>query len=440
MQKIWRLLLFVCLCAGFSAAQGSLRSLTILHVNDLHARLEPDADHQGGFAYLATAIRREETGCRACLLLNAGDLVQGTPVSTIFRGLPLYKIGNLFGFDVSTLGNHEFDYGWEMVPRFVAAARFPVVSANVADASGRLIAGRAYTILAVNGIRVAVIGLVMQDLAGFETPDRMGPWRALPVVETLQRYVAEVGQRADLIVALAHISDPEAEEILRRVPEVAVVVSGHNHKGLTDAQVIDRRVHVRVEGYGRELGRLDLRVDLARHQLDSWNWRRIPVDAAKLAPAQDVASLVAHWEDRVARRVDVPIGEATREIAGPELRALLERAMAEEVGADFGFLNAGGIRDKLPRGTLLARHIWNIMPFDNRVMIGRFCGAQLPEVVTRGRQVDPRHTYTLAVTDFTVANQAGKGQLGTRGLEFPRAGPLLRDALIDWIRQKRVLP
>ena len=78
---------------------AEIRSLTILHTNDLHARLTPLDNHHGGFAYLAAAIRRERANCTDCILLNAGDLVQGTPVSTIFHGLPVYEIANLFGFD-----------------------------------------------------------------------------------------------------------------------------------------------------------------------------------------------------------------------------------------------------------------------------------------------------------------------------------------------------
>src|SRR5262249_11789426 len=96
----------------FLAASGwaEIRTLTLLHTNDLHARLSPLDNGNGGFAYLASTLKEERAGCKDCILLNAGDLVQGTPVSTIFHGLPVYEIGNLLGFDAATLGNHEFDY------------------------------------------------------------------------------------------------------------------------------------------------------------------------------------------------------------------------------------------------------------------------------------------------------------------------------------------
>src|ERR1017187_8472234 len=98
---------------------GEIRSLTILHVNDLHARISPLENHNGGFAYLATAIQKERAGCNDCILLSAGDLVQGSPVSTIFHGLPVFEIANLLGFDAATLGNHEFDYGWMQARQFI---------------------------------------------------------------------------------------------------------------------------------------------------------------------------------------------------------------------------------------------------------------------------------------------------------------------------------
>jgi 5'-nucleotidase / UDP-sugar diphosphatase len=427
------------LAAAGLCAQDAVRSLTILHTNDLHAHLLPDQQGLGGFAALAAVVRRERAGCRACLWLNAGDLVQGTPVSTIFHGLPIYEISNLLGFDAATLGNHDFDYGWQQVQRFMRAARYPVVACNVVDQDGHLLAAAPYVVLPVNGIRVGIIGAVMGDLSQYDTPDKFGPWHALPVVPAVRKYADALRGRADLIVVLGHLEDAEEAQILREVPEVAVVVSGHDHHGLTAPDVFDGRLNVRVNSYGREIGRLDLQVNVPEHRVVSWKWRRIPVEARAITPAPDVAALVAQWEDKVSQIVDVPVGESRRQIAGPELKRLIERAMKQETGADFAFMNQGGVRDILPKGRLLARQIWNIMPFDNIVEVGRFPGSQIPPVVLDGRTVDPHRQYTLAVTDFTAANEDGPGELHTAGLLFPRKGPLLRDLLIDWVRKQKVI-
>ena len=117
---------------------AEVRTLTILHTNDLHSRLSPLANHHGGFAYLASVIRQQREGCTDCIVLNAGDLAQGTPVSTIYKGAPVFEIANLLGFDAFALGNHDFDYGWQQTRRFIGMSKYPMISSNIVDAQNRL--------------------------------------------------------------------------------------------------------------------------------------------------------------------------------------------------------------------------------------------------------------------------------------------------------------
>jgi 5'-nucleotidase / UDP-sugar diphosphatase len=145
-SRLVALALLLCSCGT-----AEVRSLTILHTNDLHARISPLDNHNGGFAYLATAVQRERANCKDCIFLNAGDLVQGSPVSTIFHGMPVYEIGNLLGFDVATFGNHEFDYGWPQARKFQQTAKYPMVACNIVNGRGQLFADKPYTILTVNG-------------------------------------------------------------------------------------------------------------------------------------------------------------------------------------------------------------------------------------------------------------------------------------------------
>jgi len=418
---------------------AEIRSLTILHTNDLHARLTPLENQQGGFAYVATAIEREREHCTDCILLNAGDLVQGTPVSTIYHGLPVFEIANLFHFDAATLGNHEFDYGWPQVRKFMQVANYPVVSANMVGADGKLFTAQPYVILKVNGLRVAVIGAMTDDLINLTTPESMGEWHAAPVFAAVRKYAAEVRDRSDLIVLLAHITGEEETRFLNDAPEIPVLVTGHLHTGLKHAVTRDGRILVRVKSYGEELGRLELKVDTEKKAPVSWTWKLIPVDAKTLPPDAEIAAQVEHWENAVKERVDQPLALAKRSFTRPQVRDLMERAMRDQTGADFAFVNLGGVRDTLPAGQLLVRNIWNIMPFDNQVVFGKFKGRDLPLVVVGERHVEPDREYTLAVTDFTAANQGAKEQLQSKGLVFPGNGGLLRDLLVDWFRKKKVI-
>ncbi len=420
------------------SAPAAIRTLTILHTNDLHAHLTPLEDGRGGFAYLAAAIRRERDHCAGCILLNAGDLVQGTPVSTIFHGAPVYEIANLLGFDAATLGNHEFDYGWAEARKFIGIAKFPVVSCDIVDEENRLFA-RPYVILNVNKLRVAIVGAETDDLHNLTTPKQRGPWRTLPIVETVRRYAAELRDKSDLIVLLAHITGEEETQLLDSEPDVGVIVSGHIHKGLDREISRHGRVLARVKGYGQELGRLDLKIDTEKKAPVAWTWTRIPIDSTKIAPAPDVARVVARWESEVSARVDKPLAISERQFDQRELKRLIERAMREETGADFAFLNLGGVRDVLPKGPLLVRNIWNIMPFDNDVVVGTFKGRDLPAAVVDGAKIDAARNYTLAVSDFTAANQGTRENLGTSGLMFPRNDGLLRNLILDWFRKQKVI-
>jgi 2',3'-cyclic-nucleotide 2'-phosphodiesterase (5'-nucleotidase family) len=434
-----RFLLGLCILATALAAAGSEpRPLTILHFNDLHAQLTPRPDGGGGVAHLATAIRKEKAGCNWCLVLSAGDFVQGSPVSTMFRGVPIIEIANLLGIDTAIPGNHEYDYGWEKVEEYRMAARFPFLAANLRNTLGGA-AMPPYQFFRVGDLRVAVIGAMTGDFVSLQTPDRIDGMKTSPPVATVRRYLGEILGGADLIVLLAHFTPEEEDQALRELPEVPVIVSGHVHGGLEAPKRLDNRILVRAKSNALELGRLDLKVDAAAKRLVSSEWKRIPVGKTTVPAAADVEAAVARWEAKVAEAMDVPIAENRRAWTRPELKALIERAIAESTGSDLGFCNRGGIRADLPVGTILVRHIWNMYPFDSRVVKGRFRGSQLPASVTAGRQIDPDRIYTLVTNEYTAANQSRPSELNATGMEFPEFGAVQRDLLVEWFKKQKVL-
>ncbi len=439
-----RRLTFAFLAGAFvcSHAAAEIRTLTILHTNDLHARMMPLENKRGGFAYLASVIRRERTGCTDCILINAGDVAQGTPVSTIFHGLPIFEVANLLGIDVGTLGNHDFDYGWMQTRKFMETAKYPIVSANVVSKTAQgeqLFAAKPYVILKVNGLRVAVIGAMTDSLDSLTTPPLLQQWHTVPVLETARRYARELKPQSDLIVLLGHITTQEELKFLAEATEIPVMVTGHAHNGLPQALTQDGRVLVRVRGYAEELGRLELKVDTEKKSVASYTWKHIPVDSTTIAPDPAVASAVKRWEDEVSARVDQPLAVSARAFDKRGVKELIEQAMRTQTGSDFAFMNLGGVRDVVPKGQLMVRNIWDIMPFDNRVLVGTFKGRDLPAVVLGTRKVEPDREYTLAVTDFTASNQGSQENLRTTGLKFPNDVGLLRDVLVDWFRKKKVI-
>jgi 2',3'-cyclic-nucleotide 2'-phosphodiesterase (5'-nucleotidase family) len=424
--------------------QSTVHEFTILHINDFHDRLLPDPDGIGGASHLATVLKRERAAAHASITLSAGDLVEGTPVSTAFEGVPDYEIANNLGIDVNCLGNHEFDYGWMKIREFMRIASFPTVSANTVDASGNRLVNPPYVVRDVGGMRVAVVGALLEGLLNNTTSDRVGPYGAAPIVETLRPIVARAKEQADMVVVLGHIEKAEGESILHNLPDVSVVVIGHDHRPWNEPVEIDGKFVIHAGGYGRQVGRMVLRYDTATHRIVSHEWTGIPVDDREYPADPTVEAQVEKWEAKVAALVDIPIGRATREIPRPEVKTLMERAMLDRFPADFAFTNRGGVRDVLHKGELLARHVGNVMPFANAVVTLEIPGDQLAAlkdpsggtdpVVTA--PLDPKRVYRLDTTDFVAQSWADKGEA------FPRhdQGVLLRDVLIDWIKQKKTIP
>jgi 2',3'-cyclic-nucleotide 2'-phosphodiesterase (5'-nucleotidase family) len=436
---VTRRFLVALILSGVLCAADHLKPLTIIHTNDLHARLTPMADGRSGFAHLATAIRKEKEGCAHCIVLNCGDLVQGTPVSSLYKGIPVFEIANYLGFDAATLGNHEFDYGHSFVRDYLRIARYPIVSANIVDGDGKLFLVKPYTILTAGGLRVAVVGAMTTELYRLQIPSVLGNIRATPVSEAVKRYLPEVRAKSDVVILLGHLSPEDEEDVRLNLQEVQVLIGGHIHAGLKELAHFGQQWQARVQANGVELGRLDLQVDPARKRVVSASWKRIPVDSRTFPADPVVAKLVAEWEGKVTAMMDVPIGEAKRTLQKADLKRMIERALCEQMGADLAFMGYGGIRDILPQGTILVRHIWNIFPFDNVVVMGKFRGSRLPPTVTQGKQIDPQKEYTLATNEFAAANQSSPRELNTSGLEFPITGPLQRDLLIEWVKKVKVI-
>jgi 2',3'-cyclic-nucleotide 2'-phosphodiesterase (5'-nucleotidase family) len=323
--------------------------------------------------------------------------------------------------------------------KFLEISKYPIVSANVVDGEGQFFTAKPYVILNVNGLRVAVIGAMTDDLKTLTIPAALGQWRTTGVVETARKYAAELKGKSDLIILLGHVTPREELKFLSDATEIPVLVTGHAHNGILQPLMQDGRMLVRVKGYAEELGRLELKVDTEKKAPVGYTWKHIQIDSTRTQPDAEVAAAVKHWEDEVSARVDQPLAVSSRALDKREVKSLIEQAMRTQTGADFAFMNLGGVRDSVPKGQLLVRNIWNIMPFDNRVVVGKFKGRDLPAVVLGGRQVEPNRYYTLAVTDFTAANQATAENLRTTGLPFPRDAGLLRDVLLDWFRKKRTI-
>jgi 2',3'-cyclic-nucleotide 2'-phosphodiesterase (5'-nucleotidase family) len=153
----------------------------------------------------------------------------------------------------------------------------------------------------VNGLRVAVIGAMTDELKTLTIPAAMQQWHTVPSLATARKYAAELKAQSDLIILLGHITPKEELSFLAEATEIPVLVTGHAHNGIPQPLMQDGRMLVRVKGYAEELGRLELKVDTLKKAPVSYTWKHLTVDSTNTPPAADVAAAVNAGRMKSAR-------------------------------------------------------------------------------------------------------------------------------------------
>ncbi|WDF47904.1 metallophosphatase [Chryseobacterium sp. KACC 21268] len=267
--------------------------LTILHTNDQHSRIEPfDASYtrnpnQGGFARRASLISKIRSEEKNVLLLDSGDIFQGTPYFNFFGGELEFKLMSMMQYDASTMGNHDFDNGLEGFLKVLPNAKFPFICSNY-DFKNTILDGKteAYKIFTKNGIKVGVfaVGIELNGLVGKKN-----------YAETIYHNPIEIAQhysdflrnekKCDLVICLSHIGfdykdEPEKisdKHLAAKTSGIDLILGGHTHTFLAEPLTFknkdDKNVIVNQVGWaGILLGRLDFYFDKNKDVKNiSWN-------------------------------------------------------------------------------------------------------------------------------------------------------------------------
>lgn len=416
---------------GVKSAEAPYQTLTILHTNDFHAHLQPSKEGKGGAAAIAAYIKSVRASSRNVLVLDAGDMTQGTPVSSVFLGRPIYEIMSAVGYDAGTIGNHEFDNGAKMIAEFCGLARFPLISSNV-EHQGRPITGKTTDVITVGGLRVGLLAFTTTEAIDFDA----NPGLKIGSPEAAVRRMApELKKRSDLIIALSHLGDAADQELAAATSgTLAVIVGGHSHTALQKPVKVGSTLIVQAGCYGEYVGRLDLKLDPQTHAIISYDGRLIPIPAGKLAPDPTVAGLVAKWEDKVTSQMDVAIGRNPAVMSEGEVARALERTWRAACKTDFAYQNPGGTRGSLAAGPIMVRDIWTLLPFENTLQVLTLDKTQVEEVLGQDVAFDSnKPLYTLVTNNYAAKKLVQKLRLGAdRVRNLPGS---YRDPIIRYLRE-----
>lgn len=445
-------------------------TLSIVGTNDLHGHLARTAVLSGFLRNLRAA--RESDG--AVLLLDGGDMFQGTLESNLVEGASVVRAYNALGYTAATIGNHEFDYGPvgpaatpqspEDDPRGALLARaaemrFPLLGANLrVAATGSPVEWPHVSptaLVEAAGVKVGLIGVTTEETLGTTIHANVADLAIAPIVETVTQAAAELREQgAVVVIVLAHaggrchdFSDPddlsscdaedEIFEVVRALPAgaVDVIVAGHTHKGV--AHRVNGVVVLESYAYGRAFGRVDLVVDRATGGVTSthvfapqelcqdahvdvsecepgeYEGHPVVVDqelSSALAPDLERAEEVRHRPLGVSFDAPVPKSYTDESPLGDLLADLM---LAAHGSGDVALLNAGGVRAPWPAGPLTYGSLYESFPFDNRYAVVRITGAELAELIRRNLQGD--HGILLfsglSVRSRCVGEGEGEGEL-----------------------------
>jgi 5'-nucleotidase len=272
------------------------QKLTILHTNDMHSRIEPFPNDgrrwggTGGMARRATLIEQIRGQEEHVLLLDAGDIWQGTPYFNFYEGELEYKLMSQMRYDVATFGNHDFDNGLENIARQLPHANFPFISANY-DFSRTMLKGRfaPYKIFNKGKTKVGVFGLGIK-LEGLVADKRKGQTVYLDPVPVAREMVQELqAQGCHLIVCLSHLGleydVPQISDVrlAQQVEGIDLIIGGHTHSFLDEpVRVLNpagKEVLINQAGWsGIRLGRMDYHFDAAG-RTTGVSWKVVPVNS-----------------------------------------------------------------------------------------------------------------------------------------------------------------
>ena len=468
------------------------RFLRIIATNDFHGALEPRPDangvNRGGAAYVAAAIERARSECvPRCeiLVVDAGDLFQGTPASNLSYGRPVVEYYNRMGYAAAALGNHEFDWGTDTLRSRMRQAKFGIFGANVRYTNGRDVEWIPNDTIVTRGkTRIGIIGW---STVATPTTTRASNVAGLrfdppaPIIDSIGTALRKRG--ADFVVVIAHAGafcgrdgagscNGEIIDFAKQLTtKVDVIISGHTHS-LVNTEVGPEPV-VQARSSGRAIDVVDLPLERygnipTRHEV-----RDIAVDTLKPDPAIEriVQQAVARVAPLVNRHIATNPAALLREGHQYALGNLIADAQRWAAKGDVAIMNNGGIRTDLRAGEATYGSLFEIQPFANVLYSLTMTGAQLRGLLEAmlaksgiddhvsgltikfdptkpagsrlasvtmvdGSALSDNTTYNVIVNDFLATGGEGYNA-GKRATSMKSTNIVDLDALIDYLRSLR---
>ena len=389
--------LIIMLFISASGFAQDVRELTILHWNDFHARNMPyeisrKKDGQqvtylvGGSASMLEYLNKFRDD--HSLVLNAGDDYQGTPISSLTKGFSQIKLLNNFRLDAFTIGNHDFDYGEYTLDSALKTANFEYLAGNLYLTTQSRTFGKPYIIKDINGIKIGIIGEGPKELKTLTLPKNVTDITVLNTDSVINVSVGELKKDGcNLIILLSHNGYDEDSIFATRHPELNIIIGGHSHTPIFKPKEVNGVLICQAGSYGRYLGKLDIKYDLADKKITYHFGKLIETVFDSTIYDKNQQQLVESMEEEIKPLLNEVIGTISADWKahgkfGSNLAQWQADIFRQKTNSDIGCINTGGVRRDLPKGNITVGDIWEINPFGNTINLIKVNGKLLREMIT----------------------------------------------------------
>jgi 2',3'-cyclic-nucleotide 2'-phosphodiesterase (5'-nucleotidase family) len=431
----------------------TVRHLVILYTNDEHGWMEATATSGGAAGLMQRWRSREgyrETG--PYLVLSGGDRWTGPAISTWFRGESMDDVMEAMGYEAVAIGNHDFDFGLEVLRSRSAVSSFLFLAANIRDKETGSVPDFAlpYAIKEINGIKVGLIGLATLETPWDTHPSYVAGLEFRRYDDVLREIIPQVKvDGAELLIVFGHLCQSELRALVPTAVElgVAVMGGGHCHERLNETR--DGIVLIESGSFWQGYAKIDLYFDIANQRLVSVKSSLRDNKPGKADP--QIGERVSSWHDRADPSLWQVIGHSNKEIArdSPAMAQLLTRAwLAAFPSADAAIASPRYIQQSLPAGNITPATIIGVLPTENVMMDMKLSGEQLTAVVAARHpilgglieaDINPQSIYHVLIPQalYEGGNYYEVRQYDPEAID---TGIDWRQAVIDWIRSLDTSP
>ncbi|MBO4445142.1 MAG: bifunctional metallophosphatase/5'-nucleotidase [Bacteroidaceae bacterium] len=392
-------------CFHKGKKQKDERNLVIFSTNDMHGRFD-------GFAKIAPIVQAEKARGNSVLLLCAGDKYTGNPIVDQHEepGFPIVELMNQVGYQYETFGNHEFDYGQEVLEERMKQSAFETLCCNV-EMNPKLTSlpqPRPYTIINMEGIRVCLLGIAQAqpiDNGSWLPAAHPGKLRGLtfhdPVSSALQ--YRSLRDSCDVFIALTHIGTTEDIRLAEAMPELDAIIGGHSHTKIQEKTLVNGVLIAQAECWLKYLAKTTL--TLRNNKVVDKDYTLISL-TKKRKEVPEIRSMIEDYKKNTIMKE--AIGAVATQFSGREdLSTLMTDALIEMLDVDIAFQNSGGIRiGELKKGPVTREDILTLNPFQNTVFIYDMTPAELREMILRShRKASKRADLLPGGIRYTIFTQ-----------------------------------